>query len=349
MLLNLTTYSSEPIYSQIANQILDSVIYNEIQAGDEVMSIAKLSRQQHLGKSTVAKAYSKLEKMGIICRVQNERFVINNLSELQRKKYEKEKRLNNISQSEKERIDTELETAKQIQQSMLPLELPDTEDISVAAYSTISNEVGGDFYDFFELEENKYGVLIGDASGKGLSAAMIISQIQAIIKSDISNKRSITQTLSIVNTYLKSFSAAKNFATLFYGELDLSTGILKYANAGHNYPMIIKQHGGIEHLKTTGPALGLISNTQYKDMSTKIENDDLLFLFTDGLSECMNDSSKQYGEERIENILKRNKNKTSKQIIDDIKKDVDLFSSEPTRRDDTTFIMIKLNNSRKVN
>jgi len=311
--------------------------------GDELLPIGKLSRQQHIGKSTIAKAYGELERMGIIQSIQPERFIINNLSEDEIKKLADQKKLKNISQEEQEKLNAELEAARQIQKGLLPNELPKNDIISVAAYSTLSKDVGGDFYDFFKITDELYGILIGDASGNGLPAAMLISQIQAIIKSDISFKRSIQQTLELLNAYLKSYSAAKNFATLFYGIYDLDSGSLTYANAGHNFPMIFRHSGGIESLKTTGPALGIMENAEYEVRTTHIEPKEILFLFTDGLPETMDSNGNQFGEERIEKFCSVNRAKSSNQIIEGMRNSLNQFNKQQNDVDDTTFLVVKRN------
>ena len=341
MLLNLTNFSSEPIHQQIVGQILDRIIDNEMQSGDELVSIGKLSRQQHVGKTTVTKAYKELERMKIIRSISEEKYIINNLTQKELVAYSKVKSEDKKSISEKERLNAELEAARQIQSDMLPKQLPDNEKISVAAYSTISNEVGGDFYDFFEIRQNQFGVLIGDASGKGLPAALLISQIQAIIKSDISHRRSIKQTFDLLNTYLKINSSAKSFATLFYGILNIDTGKIKYANAGHNFPMIIKNHGGTEVLKTTGPALGIMVDAEYSEKTTMMNESDIMILFTDGVPETMNSNNIQYSENRIHEYCQTNRNRSAKELILGVKNELNSFRSLKSENDDTTFMVIK--------
>lgn len=343
MLLNLTNFSSEPIHQQIVGQILDRIIENEMQPGDELIGIRKLSRQQHIGKTTVTKAYSELERMKIIKSISEEKYVINNIAKDQLAKYSRQKRLSRLSEIEKERLNEELEAARQIQRDMLPPELPDNEKISVTAYSSISTDVGGDFYDFFKFKENRFGIIIGDASGKGLPAALLISQIQAIIKSDISHTRSIKQTFNLLNTYLKVNSSAKSFATLFYGILDLETGKIEYANAGHNFPMIIRDHGGVEILKTTGPAIGIMLNAEYEERSTMMNEKDLMILFTDGVPETMNSENTQFGENRILEYCRQNRDNSTRDLIHGLKNELNTFCGINYENDDTTLMVIKRN------
>lgn len=349
MLLNLTTYSSRPFYDQIIEQILNRVIEAEIKPGDEIISIGKLSRQQHVNKTTVGKAYQHLERMGILEKVRDERFIVNSIS---REKLENlRSKQNGIPNKsiEKRKFETEIEAARQIQRGLLPTTLPDNNLISSSVYSTVPEVVGGDFYDVFEIHSNQYGILIGDASGNGLAAAMLISQIQAIIKSDIEHKRTIKQTLELLNTFLKQNSLPKNFATLFYGVLNIQTGEIVYGNAGHNFPMIIKKHGGIEQLKTTGPALGLMDKIEFEEKQSLMNPGDLLILFTDGLTEAINTSQEMFSEVRLEKICGQNKTNSAVQIIETVKSEFFKFISSAKDGDDVTVLAIKMNESENKN
>ncbi|NOX17510.1 MAG: PP2C family protein-serine/threonine phosphatase [Chlorobi bacterium] len=339
MLLNLTTFSSEPIDAQILSQILERIVESDILAGEELPSAGKLSRMQHIGKSAVIKAYRELERIGAALPVKNGKFAVNKLSD--EKLSEFADKIKKITKEESEKFNAELEAARQIQKGLLPRVLPENDELSAAAYSTISKEVGGDFYDLYKMEDGKYGILIGDASGKGLPAAMLISQIQAIIKSDVSHRRSINRTLSILNAYLKTFSSAKNFATLFYGILDAAKGEMVYSNAGHNFPLLVKQNGEIKRLRTTGPALGLMRQIEYEEKTISIGKNETLFLFTDGLSETLNNNGEMFGEERIENICLNNKENVPSEILDEVKRELKNFRSARYENDDTTFMAVK--------
>jgi len=276
MLLNLTNYSSEPIYNQIVQQILLRILNEDKFPGDELESISKISRQHHISKTSVKKAFERLKILGVINSLAEDKYVISDISTEQLKKIIERDYNNSQYFSDYDLFTAELEAAKQIQNRLLPNDLPNNNRIEVASYSTISEEVGGDFYDFFKIEKNKYGFVIGDACGKGLAAAMLISQIQAIIKSDLSLNRSLSQTIFLLNSYLYTYSSAKHFASLFYGILDFASNKLSYINAGHNFPIILNKTR-IQRLKTTGPALGIIPNPNFMQEVKKINAGDLIF------------------------------------------------------------------------
>jgi len=342
MRLNLSYYSSEPIDNQIVNQVLLRIINESNLPGDELESIGKISRQHHIGQSSVKKAFNKLEQLGVIKSYLNKKYVINEISQNELKKLLEINSAGTINFTEFETLNSELEAARQIQNGLLPKILPNNSIIEVSAYSTISNDVGGDFYDFFEVDKNKYGILIGDASGKGLPAAMLISQIQAIIKSDVSVRRPLKQTFSIINEYLKSNSSSKHFATLFYGVLDCNKKDLRYINAGHNFPILINETINTERLKTTGPALGIMKDANFGESLIKINKNDLLFLFTDGLSERMDSGGLQFGDENILKVLRYSNTETSKKIIEKMKRQLSDFSERNYEIDDTTFMALKI-------
>ncbi len=342
MLLNLTYYSSEPIHKQIVNQILVRILEEDKLPGDELDSIGKLSRQHHIGKTSIKKAFEKLEQLGVIHSSANEEYFVNNIPTRAIKLLIDRNYYNTQNFSDYELFKAELDAAKKIQNGLLPKILPNNNILDVSAYSTISDDVGGDFYDFFEIENNKYGVVIGDASGKGSPAAMLISQIQAIIKSDLSLNRSIAQTIYLINSYLNTYSEARHFATMFFGILDLTTGIFNYINAGHNFPIVLGKNHNVKRLKTTGPALGIMTNANYSEEKVKINTADLIFVFTDGLPERMDNNSQQFGEDKIINLLQENTQNRSEQIVDEVIKKVTCFSSNNNEIDDTTFMVIKI-------
>ncbi|MCP4724969.1 MAG: SpoIIE family protein phosphatase, partial [bacterium] len=164
---------------------------------------------------------------------------------------------------EKKRFEEELSLASKIQQDLLPKELPDNEEFQIAAYSKPSFRVGGDFYDYLPIDEDRFGLVIADACGKGMPAAMLISQIQAILKGEAGSGKPIIQILKHLNKHIKKYTSAQNFTTLFFGIYNRKTGVLEFANAGHNYPVIIRKDGSKELLITTGPALGITTDDDY--------------------------------------------------------------------------------------
>ncbi|MFQ5633677.1 MAG: PP2C family protein-serine/threonine phosphatase, partial [bacterium] len=202
--------------------------------------------------------------------------------------------------------------------------------------------VGGDFYDYLPINENRFALVIADASGKGMPAALLISQIQAILKSDVRYGSPIRQTMANLNKHLKRYSSAQNFATLFYGVIDLGKGTCEFANAGHNYPFLIKNNGNMKLLKTTGPALGIMQNGDHETETIRVSSGDCLLLYTDGITETMTTESTEYGEQRLQQILQRNRDAGAQKILDAIIDDLSAFDADDALQDDRTIVVLKV-------
>ena len=249
-----------------------------------------------------------------------------------------------VDSLERIRLQEEVNMARQIQLDLLPSSPPKPERMEISAHSTPSRTVGGDYYDFLDIQKDKIGICIADASGKGMPAALMIAQTQAILKSEVSNGNPIDKVLTNMNRQLLMSSSSEKYVTLFYGELDTKSGIFNYANAGHNYPVLVRSDGSYELLKTGGPVIGALPMMTYTSDSVKLERDDLLFLFTDGLSEAMNNSDEEYTEERVIEFISSNRKCDPGVLIDSILKDVRAYDPTYPPRDDTTIIALKVNN-----
>jgi len=249
-----------------------------------------------------------------------------------------------VESMERLRLQEEVNMARQIQVGLLPSKPPDLTNTEISVHSTPSRTVGGDFYDFIKIDENRIGIVIADASGKGMPAALMIAQIQAIIHSEVNNGNRIETMLKNMNQQVAQATSTEKYVTLFYGELDNSCGHFHYANAGHNYPVLVRANGEMELLKTGGAIIGALPKLEFKSSTVKLESDDLLFLFTDGLSEAMDQDEKEYGENRIRNFICGHRKECPDKLIDSILSDVRSFDPTYPPRDDTTIIALKMNN-----
>ena len=243
----------------------------------------------------------------------------------------------------KRRLEEELKMARQIQASLLPGNLPGDKEVSLAAYSKPSLTVGGDFYDYFPVDKHGLGLVIADASGKGLPAAMMISQIQAMIKSEVNNGNCIQKVVENVNNHLADSSPSERFATLFYGVFNKKTGEFQYANAGHNYPVLVRKDGTRELLKTGGLPLGFIRGVTYKTGTETLSPGDTIFLYTDGVTETMNHMDEEYGEDRLLNVITRTRHYEVNEIISSVINDLNSFHREEPLQDDRTILTLRVN------
>ncbi len=243
---------------------------------------------------------------------------------------------------EKRRLEDELIMARNIQSQLLPKALPCSEHFTVAAYFKPYYAVGGDFYDFIEIDSQRVAIIIGDASGKGLPAAMMISQVQAIFKAKLSGFASLTQLIGEINQQFVAFTPSGSFITLFIGIYDKATRQLEYVNAGHNYPFRISSEGSLTALKQGGAALGIITNYQYQSESLVLANGDLIFCYTDGITEMMDRRECEYGETRLQQFALQYHDLDPHQIIENLIQDLNYFSGDESLQDDCTVLILKI-------
>jgi len=244
---------------------------------------------------------------------------------------------------ERLRLEEEVNMARQIQLDLLPSCPPKLRYSRICAKSTPSRTVGGDFYDFIPLKDKqRLGIVIADASGKGMPAALMVAQIQAIIRSEVNNGNPIPAVMKNMNTQVALSTSSEKYVTLFYAELELDTGLLHYANGGHNYPVLVRANGEMTLLEAGGPVIGAFPYIEYDSASVQLYKDDILFFFTDGLSEAMNAEGREYGEERIRQFVIDRRTKGPEAIMDEILDDVRLHDPTSPPQDDTTIITIKM-------
>ena len=243
---------------------------------------------------------------------------------------------------------TELETAANIQETMLPHifpPFPDKEEFTLYASMTPAKEVGGDFYDFFMIDDDHLGLVMADVSGKGVPAALVMTVSMASIRNQTlampGNKPSAV--LYSVNNQICANEDMEMFVTAWLGIYTISTGELISANAGHEYPAFAKAGGPFELRKTKhGPPLGIYEGLKYPDEVEMLEPGDVLFLYTDGLPEATNTAQKMFGEERMLAALNANRNKEPKKLLEKVHEAADIFVGDAERFDDLTMMAVRV-------
>jgi len=243
---------------------------------------------------------------------------------------------------EKQRLAEEMTLARQIQLDLLPECPPVGDNFSVCTYSEPSRIIGGDFYDFIEIEPNRFGLVIADVAGKGLPAALLVAQIQATLRSEVGNCREISKILFNLNNHVARSTSSEKYATLFYGEFDSRACSFIYSNAGHNYPIIVRSDGSYETLYRGGAIIGAFSGMEFECKSVRLEKDDLVLFYTDGLSEAMDENENEYGEQRIIDNVIQKRHLSADEILDAIITDIREFDDSQPPRDDTTAIVLKV-------
>jgi phosphoserine phosphatase RsbU/P len=242
---------------------------------------------------------------------------------------------------EKQRLEEELELARKIQTNLLPQNLPAHANYEFAAFNHPSHQVGGDYYDFIKLSNGSIGVVIADVSGKGVPAALLMARVQAILQTQEKRGLPIPELLSQLNEFLVNSSSSDRFVTMFYCEIDLETGHICFCNAGHNYPFIVKTDGQIEYLEKGGLILGAFGGSIYQTGCVDLARDELLVMYTDGISEAMNLREEEFGESRIVSISKEARSQSAHYICGQIIKNVRQYALGAEEIDDMTMVVIK--------
>jgi len=241
-------------------------------------------------------------------------------------------------------IQHDLQTAREIQQAILPKcfpPFPDRKDFDIYAAMIAAREVGGDFYDFFMIDNDRIGFVIGDVSGKGVSAAIFMAVSRTIIRATGLKGIAADDCMNYVNNLLCSESVASMYVTVFYGILNTANGELDYVNAGHNPPYIVSP-GGLKRMEMTkDTVLGGIDGFTYHALKLKLSPGETLYLYTDGATEAFNKKDELYGDERFEDLIRMNIQSSHKEIVKITLADINAFASGKAQSDDITLMAIK--------
>ena len=251
--------------------------------------------------------------------------------------------LNHLSEMkrEKEAKEAELGVATKIQADMLPKDFPEREDIELYAAMTPAKEVGGDFYDFFFIDDDHIALVMADVAGKGVPAALFCVVAKAVIRDKVMLSSDPVEILRDVNHILCANNSAGLFITVWLGILDLKTGVVEYVNAGHEYPIIGVHGNDVEVIQGDNcPPLAAMEDTEFTKETLILHNGDNLFLYTDGVPEAKSANGERFGMDRLIDVLKRNRGLTTKQIVTDVKWEVDSFQPKGDPFDDVTIMSV---------
>jgi len=248
---------------------------------------------------------------------------------------------------EKKKTESELNVATEIQASMLPRifpPFPDRKDFNIFASMEPAKEVGGDLYDFFLIGEDKLCFLIGDVSGKGVPASLFMAIVRTLLKTEALRGIPPDEILYRVNNILYPDNDASMFVTIFCVILDLNTGEMQFANGGHNPPLICSNGGGADFMQLPKSfVVGPMPDIEYKSQQMTLEPDDVIFLYTDGVTEAMNPKKELFSEERLKQCLSRSKGKNLQEIIDGVRTEIKDFAQGASQSDDITMLALRFN------
>jgi phosphoserine phosphatase RsbU/P len=244
--------------------------------------------------------------------------------------------------AQRERMNRELEIAREVQERLFPQSYPAMEGLDYAGRCRPALGVGGDYYDFLELPDGSLGIGIGDVSGKGIPAALLMASLQASLRGQtISGQPDLAKLMSNVNKLIFETSPSNRYATFFYSQYEPATKLLTYVNGGHNPPMIFRG-GEVLRLEEGGPVVGLFKPSRYTQASTQMACGDVIVLFTDGISEAMNLADEEWDEERLMASVRACWRRPAIEMIDCLMRDADAFVAGAPQHDDMTIMIVKV-------
>jgi sigma-B regulation protein RsbU (phosphoserine phosphatase) len=244
-------------------------------------------------------------------------------------------------EEKKQRMEREFETAHEVQVALMPISAVKTERFDLVAHSLPCRYVGGDFYDLIKLPNGVVGMTLADVSGKGISAALLASVAQGVIEAQFSSEHTPAEVATTLNRVIVSRSDANRFITMFSALLD-NEGNLAWVNAGHNPPILARRDGRTEELATKSLVIGAFDFAEYRVTNTKLESGDVVFCFTDGVTEAANSSGEMFGDERLLELIRKSVHSTAEQIRDLVLEEVVYFTSGLPQGDDVTVIALKM-------
>ena len=237
-------------------------------------------------------------------------------------------------------MEEEFRMAKEIQLNILPKEIPAVEGYDIFAVNVPAKEVGGDYFDFMKLPDRKIAFCLGDITGKGLPAAMLTANLQATLRGQTLIQRNVCDVVKTSNLLLYNSTDSNRFATLFFGVLDPINHTVTYCNAGHDSPFHISGNKS-EKLNEGGLLLGCFETAEFEEVSKKIETNELIVIYTDGVTEAMNELNDEFGEDKLLHLVKTTQQNSAKEIAEEIISHVKKHSADLPQFDDMTLMVIK--------
>lgn len=243
---------------------------------------------------------------------------------------------------EKQKLEEELEFAREIQQNLLPSEIPVTNNFDIVAINLPSKQVGGDYFDIIKVDEGKYIIAIADVSGKGIPASLLMANMQAFLKVISKQNIDISSATGLINDLITQNTSDGRFITFFWALLDDNEKRLTYVNAGHNPPILVRDNN-IIRLSEGGIILGVMETLMpYNSNSIQLNSGDKIIMFTDGVSEAMNPFSQEFSEERLEQISLSTYHYTSTETLNKIREEIESFVDGAPQSDDLTMMIIRV-------
>ncbi|MCG3118645.1 MAG: hypothetical protein ALAOOOJD_00885 [bacterium] len=244
---------------------------------------------------------------------------------------------------EKQKLEEELAIAREIQQRLLPKEAPELGDFELAAVNIPTRQVGGDYYDYFPIDENRYLITIADVSGKGVPAALLMTNLQATLHAMTTTDVPFEQIVFRINNFVHQNTTMDKFITAFFAIFDRKNGTITSINAGHNPPYVWHADGSFETLSEGGLLMGMFPNAPYKSETRQLGAGDWVVMYTDGVSEAMSAESEEFGEKRLEEIIRAGRDTSAAGLIEAIGNAVKKHTEGAPQSDDITLVVLRCN------
>ena len=309
---------------KILIQRLNTKLIVPLVSGNEILGFLSL------GEKLSEEAYSKEDKQ-LLLSVAEQTAIALEYSNL-------------ISQvAEQEKLKRELQIATEVQARLFPQTFPPMETLEYTGYCKAARAVGGDYFDFIPLDGNRLGIALGDVSGKGISSALLMANLQALLRSGAELRgNEIDLLMNDINRLLCASTETHKYATFFYCVYEDHQRRLDYVNAGHNPPIVFRADGGIERMETGGLIVGMLPDVVYKKGLMDLKPGDILLIYSDGLTEAMNAEEEEFGEERVMKIICNNRTLAVKELCDLILSESNEFVGDAPQHDDLTLVLARV-------
>jgi sigma-B regulation protein RsbU (phosphoserine phosphatase) len=244
-------------------------------------------------------------------------------------------------QQEYIKMQEQVALAAKIQSELLPREFPKLLGYEIAGRNIPAQVVGGDYFDFVAMDDGRWSICLGDVSGKGLPASLLMANTQATLRSQTLLASPPKQSIERANTLLHRSTGPDKFVTLFYGILDPHQHQLSYCNAGHDNPFLVRKNGDVQRLSTGGLVLSIMESSAYEEETISLNADDVFVLYSDGITESMNPVQEQFGEERLLSVIQQYRSLSGSELLDAIMKAAKDHAGKEPQADDMTVVVVK--------
>ncbi len=242
---------------------------------------------------------------------------------------------------EKQRLEREMELAAEIQQQLLPKAMPEIEGFQVLGWNRPAQQVGGDYFGMQRLEDGRWGLVVGDVTGKGVPASLLVSNLHSALRVLLEGVEVGPSLMDRLNRHIFESSSANKFITLILATLDPATGSLEYLNGGHNPGLLVRQDGSVEELSSAGLPIGLLAGATYGSETFQVDPGDLVCFYSDGITECESPDEEEFGPERLTELLVEKRNEPLSDLVTTIDRAVTGFAAGLPQGDDQTLLVLR--------